>query len=112
MLSKWQSLLFGKISRKKGSAKKMLTLPLRTLATKMSAAYNYSEKQNSSVFLSNSTIWVEGITDRRYVSHYLDLYQNHLRDESEANSLSAPRRYRQDLHYSFVEYAGATLLTS
>jgi hypothetical protein len=65
--------------------------------------------QNSSVFLSNSTIWVEGITDRRYVSHYLDLYQNHLRDESEANSLSVPRRYRQDLHYSFVEYAGANI---
>ena len=37
------------------------------------------------------------------------MYQNHLRDESEANSLSAPRRYRQDLHYSFVEYAGANI---
>jgi AAA domain, putative AbiEii toxin, Type IV TA system len=65
--------------------------------------------QNSSVFLSNCTIWVEGITDRRYISHYLNLYQEHLRKDAESNSLQTPRRYRQDLHYSFVEYAGANI---
>jgi hypothetical protein len=65
--------------------------------------------QNSSVFLSNSTIWVEGITDRRYISRYIDLYQDSLRYEAESNELPTPRRYRQDLHYSFVEYAGANI---
>ena len=31
--------------------------------------------RNSSVFLSNCTIWVEGITDRIYIRKYLDVYQ-------------------------------------
>jgi len=65
--------------------------------------------RNSSVFLSNSTIWVEGITDRRYISHYLNLYQEYLRNDAASNDLELPRRYRQDLHYSFVEYAGANI---
>lgn len=65
--------------------------------------------QNSSVFLSNSTIWVEGITDRRYFAHYLNLFQQHLRNDARGNSLPEPRRFRQDLHFSFVEYAGANI---
>lgn len=35
--------------------------------------------KNSSVFLSNCSIWVEGITDRRYLAHYLAMYMNHLK---------------------------------
>lgn len=31
--------------------------------------------RNSSVLLTNCTIWVEGITDRRYIAHWLALYQ-------------------------------------
>jgi hypothetical protein len=56
--------------------------------------------QNSSVFLSNCTIWVEGITDRQYFRKYLELYQN-LKDVG--------IRFKEDLHYSFVEYEGANL---
>jgi hypothetical protein len=56
--------------------------------------------RNSSVFLSNCTIWVEGITDRRYFKHYLRLYQAH-----------DPNRkpFREDWHYSFVEYGGSCI---
>lgn len=50
--------------------------------------------RNSSVFLSNCTIWVEGITDRLYLRKYLSLYQ---KDN---------RQFKEDLHYSFVEYGG------
>lgn len=52
--------------------------------------------KNSSVFLSNCTIWVEGITDRYYIRHYLKLYieNNKCKD------------YKEDIHYSFVEYSG------
>ncbi|MGR5961114.1 ATP-dependent nuclease [Bacillus cereus] len=32
--------------------------------------------RNSSVFLSNCTIWVEGITDRYYLKHFLKIYMN------------------------------------
>lgn len=53
--------------------------------------------KNSAIFLSNCTIWVEGITDRYYIRHFLNLYQNTLN-----NTLV----YKEDIHYSFVEYSG------
>ena len=56
--------------------------------------------RNSSVFLSNCTIWVEGITDRKYIKKYLDLY---LKEKGLLN------RYQENLHYSFLEYAGSNI---
>ena len=56
--------------------------------------------QNSSVFLSNCTIWVEGITDRIYLKAYLKAYLEHKR---QTFSLL------EGLHYSFLEYAGANV---
>lgn len=53
--------------------------------------------RNSAVLLSNCTIWVEGITDRYYIRHFLNLYQNFLNKR---------QRYKEDIHYSFVEYSG------
>ncbi|MDM5226074.1 ATP-binding protein [Cytobacillus sp. NJ13] len=53
--------------------------------------------RNSSVFLSNCTIWVEGITDRYYLRHYLKIY---------INSLNENLDLKEDYHYSFVEYSG------
>lgn len=53
--------------------------------------------KNSAVFLSNCTIWVEGITDRFYIRHFLNLYQSSLENAS---------TYKEDIHYSFVEYSG------
>jgi predicted ATP-dependent endonuclease of OLD family len=58
---------------------------------------------NSSVFLSNCTIWVEGLTDRLYLSHYFNVYQNHFNKEN--NTFL----YKEDLHYSFVEYSGGNI---
>jgi predicted ATP-dependent endonuclease of OLD family len=64
--------------------------------------------RNSSVFLSNCTVWVEGITDRRYFSHFLDLYQKAL--SAESGDLSNKQFIaEEDLHYSFVEYAGSNI---
>lgn len=53
--------------------------------------------KNSSVFLANCTIWVEGITERHYLRHFLKLYQS---------SLPGGTKYREDLHFAFVEYSG------
>lgn len=53
--------------------------------------------RNSSVMLSNCTIWVEGITDRLYIRHYLNLYQKNLKKG---------QIYKEDVHFSFVEYGG------
>jgi hypothetical protein len=57
--------------------------------------------RNSSVFLSNCTIWVEGITDRRYYRQFLMLYQETLPKNE--------KRFKEDLHFSFVEYGGANI---
>ncbi|WP_217696922.1 AAA family ATPase, partial [Paenibacillus odorifer] len=59
--------------------------------------------RNSSVFLSNCTIWVEGITDRYYIRHYLFLYQSHLK-------IPEAQKLFEDIHYSFVEYSGNNIV--
>jgi len=56
--------------------------------------------QNSSVFLANCTVWVEGITDRIYLTAYLKAYLKHL--QSKVSLI-------EGLHYSFLEYAGANV---
>lgn len=56
---------------------------------------------NSSVLLVNSTIWVEGITDRMYLRRYLQLHQDNL-GENEP-------RFAEDIHFAFVEYSGSNL---
>jgi AAA15 family ATPase/GTPase len=53
--------------------------------------------RNSSVLLSNCTVWVEGITDRRYLARWLKLYV----DEDKSRKL-----YREDLHFSFCGVFG------
>lgn len=60
--------------------------------------------RNSSVFLSNCTIWVEGITDRLYLRTWLEIYQEMIRIENSEN-----KKYHEDIHYSFVEFGGANI---
>ena len=55
--------------------------------------------RTSSVFLSNATIWVEGITDRWLLRALLDAYMKH----------DGRRAFVEDIHYSFVEYAGSNI---
>jgi hypothetical protein len=64
--------------------------------------------RNSSVLLSNCTIWVEGITDRRYIARWLELLQI----EKCGGDTPENRAYfcKEDLHYSFVEYGGGNLV--
>ncbi|MEG5266832.1 AAA family ATPase [Pseudomonas sp. JDS28PS106] len=60
----------------------------------------------SSVYLANSTIWVEGITDRLYLAVFLKKYietRSDLRRKSELEGLL------ENFHYAFVEYQGGTL---
>jgi hypothetical protein len=60
--------------------------------------------RNSSVFLSNCTIWVEGITDRLYIRAWLAAYQK-ARKLDDQNF----KEFREDIHYSFVEFGGANI---
>lgn len=59
--------------------------------------------RNSSVFLSNCTIWVEGITDRLYIKKYLEIYQKYLH-ETEGKT-----QFREDFNFSFIEYGGSNI---
>jgi hypothetical protein len=60
--------------------------------------------RNSSVFLVNATIWVEGITDRWYLRKMLNSYMDYLEETNELEM-----RLEEDTHYSFVEYGGANI---
>lgn len=60
----------------------------------------------SSVYLANSTIWVEGITDRLYLKVIMKKYLNTLKDASKKTVLEG---YLENYHYAFVEYQGGTL---
>ena len=51
---------------------------------------------NSSIFIANCTIWVEGISDKILISKYLQTY---FKENKILN-------YYEDIHYSFVEYGG------
>jgi len=59
------------------------------------------EVRNSSVFLSNCIIWVEGISDRLYIKKYLELY---------FDSDSSLIKFNEDKHYSFIEYGGGNIV--
>lgn len=61
--------------------------------------------RNSSVFLVNATIWVEGITDRLYFRRMLELFVKHLCSKNQDSFIP-----EEDVHYSFVEYGGANIV--
>jgi predicted ATP-dependent endonuclease of OLD family len=59
--------------------------------------------KNSSVFMANSTIWVEGITDRQYIKAFLNAFHN-------AKENKGKTVFKEDLHYAFFEYAGSNIM--
>jgi predicted ATP-dependent endonuclease of OLD family len=61
--------------------------------------------RSSAVFLSNCTIWVEGITYRLYLKRYLEVYQQELLQRNQITIT-----FKEDLHYSFVEYGGGNIV--
>lgn len=60
--------------------------------------------QNTSVFLANCSIWVEGISDRLYFRAYLHAYLAEL-----ATRQSKTVSLLEGLHYTFLEYAGGNV---
>lgn len=62
----------------------------------------------SSVYLANCTIWVEGITDRLYITKYMEKYLSEL-ESSNLEQYKKYRRFMPNYHYTFVEYAGSNL---
>lgn len=54
---------------------------------------------NSSVFMANCSIWVEGISDRLYLRSFLKSYCDH-------SKINFPK---EDIDFAFFEYAGSNL---
>lgn len=52
--------------------------------------------QNSSIFVANCAIWVEGISDKILLSKYLSVYMEGIGE----------KKYKEDIHYAFIEYGG------
>lgn len=62
--------------------------------------------RNSSVLMANCSVWVEGITDRLYIRKFLEVYLDHIKSQSNDQFI----HYREDQHYSFLEYAGSNIV--
>jgi len=63
----------------------------------------------SSVYLANCTIWVEGITDRLYITKYMEKFLSELKTLN-TELYKQYRRFMPNYHYTFVEYAGSNLV--
>lgn len=56
---------------------------------------------NSSVFLANCSIWVEGVSDRNYIKAFLNSY---IKDE-----INNAKILKEDIDFAFFEYAGSNI---
>lgn len=67
----------------------------------------------SATYLANATIWVEGVTDCNYIRAYMDAFRSYLGKSSNSNARKLAGMlncYKEDRHYSFVEYNGANIV--
>jgi hypothetical protein len=72
----------------------------------------------SATYLANATIWVEGVSDCAYIRAYMEAFIHYLKirgndwGKNGINGKSLAQRleeYKEDRHYAFVEYSGASL---
>jgi hypothetical protein len=61
---------------------------------------------NSSVFMANCSIWVEGISDRNYIRAFLKAYTAYLAKNEKPKYRSS---LKEDIDYAFFEYAGSNI---
>lgn len=62
----------------------------------------------SSVYLANCTIWVEGVTDRMYLSKLMDKYLKEIKNNEKEN-FKTYKSFMPNFHYAFIEYAGGNI---
>ena len=60
---------------------------------------------NSSVFMANCSIWVEGISDRNYIKAFLKSYIDDLNQKNKSKQLNL----KEDIDFAFFEYAGSNI---
>ncbi|QNX07573.1 ATP-binding protein [Acinetobacter seifertii] len=62
----------------------------------------------SSVYLANCTIWIEGVTDRMYLSKLMDKYLKEI-ELLEPENYKKYKSFMPNFHYTFIEYAGGNI---
>ncbi|MEZ0295376.1 MAG: AAA family ATPase, partial [Candidatus Methylacidiphilales bacterium] len=102
------------LAKKLQNLKKEITFLIEPAQTHDRNILDLLGTRASSVFLSNCTIWVEGITDRRYLSYFLERYKDELLSTYKTRKkinpeLKSPFIPKQDFHFSFVEYSGGNI---
>jgi len=60
---------------------------------------------NSSVFMANCSIWVEGISDRNYIKAFLKSYRDFLYKDDPKKFINL----KEDIDFAFFEYAGSNI---
>ncbi|OXB21688.1 hypothetical protein B0A80_16720 [Flavobacterium tructae] len=60
---------------------------------------------NSSVFMANCSIWIEGISDRNYIKTFLKSYTNYLLKNDKKKYVNI----KEDIDFAFFEYAGSNI---
>lgn len=60
---------------------------------------------NSSVFMANCSIWVEGISDRNYIKAFLKSYTNYILKNDKKKYVNI----KEDIDFAFFEYAGSNI---
>ncbi|MHC0447667.1 AAA family ATPase [Flavobacterium sp. 3-218] len=60
---------------------------------------------NSSVFMANCSIWVEGISDRNYIKAFLKSYSEYLLKNDRKKYVNI----KEDIDFAFFEYAGSNI---
>lgn len=66
----------------------------------------------SSLYLANCTIWVEGVTDRMYLSKLMQKYIQELDRSTSSQEVEKAKKYKSfmpNFHYAFIEYAGGNI---
>lgn len=96
-----------KLTPQKDSDKESTLIQVNKVAHQNNNALSLLGVNNSSVYLSNCTIWVEGITDKLYIAKFLSAYL-----EKYSNKDGAKRfvRMQEGRHYSFVFSGGSTIV--
>lgn len=61
---------------------------------------------NSSVFMANCSIWVEGISDRNYIKAFLKSYLKSIEDTEDTGEYKS---IKEDIDFAFFEYAGSNI---
>jgi len=74
---------------------------IRPLVSEHHTALALLGVQNASVLMAQCGVWVEGVTDRKYIRAYLKAFM----ESSEWKGVTL----REDIHFAFWEYAGSNL---